>query len=84
LEQAGRISKYYRYNDILRELFSKGFVVIRETKNFANSYEYADKVVSQFNKILSAGVIPKNITSASHSKGGLIYSNDFIKYYLKF
>jgi len=31
LEQGGRISKDYRYNDIFSELSSKGFVVIGET-----------------------------------------------------
>jgi len=61
-----------RYNDILSELFSKGFVVIGETRNSVNLNEYADKVASQVNKLLSAGVSPKNITIAGHSKGGLI------------
>jgi len=72
LEWGGRRSQDYRYNDILSELFSKGFVVIGETRNFVNPNEYADKVASQVNKLLSAGVIPKNITIAGHSKGGLI------------
>ena len=76
MEQRGSISKDYRYNDILSELSSKGFVVIGETKNFAIFYKYADKVVSQFNRILFAGVILKNRTSASHSKDGLIYKVD--------
>jgi len=56
----------------LSKLFSKGFVVIGETRNFVNPNEYADKFASQINKLLSAKVIPKNITIECHSKVGLI------------
>jgi len=42
LEQGGRIFIDYRYNGVLSELSSKGFLVIGEIKNFVNSYEYAD------------------------------------------
>jgi len=59
LEWGGRRSQNYRYNDILSELSSKGFVVIGETRNFVNPNEHADKVASQVNRPLSAGVIPK-------------------------
>jgi len=72
LEWGGRRSQDYRYNDILSELFSKGFVVIGEIKNFVNPNEYADNFASQVNNLLSAGEIPKNITIAGHPKGGLI------------
>jgi len=44
LEQRERRSQDYRHSDILSELSSKGFVVIRETRNFVNSNKYADKV----------------------------------------
>jgi len=59
LEQGGRRSQDYRYNDILSELSRKGFVVIGETRNFVNPNEYADKVASQLTSFYLQGLSQK-------------------------
>ena len=62
-----------KYYDILNAFKKKGFVVISELRaGKIVPYEYAEKIVKQVGMLLHAGVNPKNITVAGHSKGGVI------------
>ena len=62
-----------KYYDILQAFADKGFTVISEVRSGKIvPSEYAKKIVGQVNKLLDAGVPPKNITIAGHSKGGVI------------
>jgi hypothetical protein len=62
-----------KYYDILNAFREKGFVVISELRTGKIvPGEYAEKIVKQVGILLDAGVNPKNITVAGHSKGGVI------------
>ena len=62
-----------KYYDILDVFSQKGFVVISELRaGKIVPCEYAEKIVKQIGILLDAGVNPKNITVAGHSKGGVI------------
>ena len=63
----------YEYEKIVETLASKGFIVISEArKPRTNAKRYAEKVVSQVNRLLQAGVAPSHITVVGASKGSLI------------
>jgi len=63
----------YEYEKILEALKSRGFMVISEARG-RNTHvgQYAQKVVSQVNRLLEAGVPPANITVVGASKGAFI------------
>jgi len=62
-----------KYYDILQAFADKGFTVISEMRSGEIvPSEYAKKIVGQVRRLLDAGVPPKNITIAGHSKGGVI------------
>ena len=62
-----------KYYDILNAFMEKGFVVISELRSGKIvPCKYAEKIVKQVRTLLDAGVNPKNITVAGHSKGGVI------------
>ena len=62
-----------KYYDILNVFMEKGFVVISELRSGEIvPCKYAEKIVKQVRTLLDAGVNPKNITVAGHSKGGVI------------
>lgn len=61
----------YEYEQILETLASKGFIVISEARPRGTIVtEYAAKVIGQINKLLKAGVPPRNITIVGASRGG--------------
>lgn len=63
----------YEYEAILDSLAAPGFVVISEARESGTDVdEYAHKVVSQIEKLLTAGVTPERISVVGHSKGGAI------------
>ncbi|HEX7998726.1 MAG TPA: hypothetical protein VF528_10080 [Pyrinomonadaceae bacterium] len=63
----------YEYEEILRVLASKGFIVISEARPRGTiPTAYAAKVVRQINKLLKAGVSPRHITVVGASRGGVI------------
>jgi hypothetical protein len=63
----------YRYEDILRELASHGFVVISEVRpRDAQANEYARKVSDQIHRLLRAGTPSDAITVVGASKGATI------------
>ena len=62
-----------KYHDILKAFEDNGFTVISEVRSGKIvPSEYAKKIVRQVKKLLDAGVPPKRITIAGHSKGGVI------------
>lgn len=62
-----------KYHDLLKAFTDDAFVVISEIrKGKIVPCSYAQKVVEQVNELLAAGVPPRNITVAGHSKGGVI------------
>lgn len=63
----------YEYEKIVEALKNRGFNVISEArKRKTNSNFYAQKVISQVNRLLHAGVPPSNISVVGASKGALI------------
>jgi hypothetical protein len=72
IEQGGPRARFYDYSGIMKELAKRGFVAIGEERSRVRSDVYAEKVVGQVRKLISAGVPAKNITVAGHSKGGMI------------
>jgi hypothetical protein len=63
----------YEYEKIIEALKNRGFIVISEARGRnTNAGEYAQKVVSQVNRLLEAGVPPANITVVGASKGAFI------------
>jgi hypothetical protein len=72
IEKGGPRARSYDYSGIMKELAKRGFVVIGEERSRVRNDVYAEKVVGQVRKLISAGVPAKNITVAGHSKGGLI------------
>ena len=62
----------YQYDAIVEALAARGFVVISEVRDYVKKGAYARKVAGQVEKLLAAGVAPKNITVIGHSKGGFI------------
>ena len=62
-----------KYDDILKSLQKTGAFVISEVRSgHVIPSEYARIVSSQVEKLIAAGVAPKNITVSGHSKGGVI------------
>lgn len=62
-----------KYYDILQAFADNGFTVVSEVRSGEIvPSTYAQKIVTQVNYLLDAGVIPENITVAGHSKGGVI------------
>lgn len=63
----------YRYEEILGELRSSGFVVVSEQRpRNANGWEYAQRTAQQVADLLAAGVPPGSITIVGASKGAAI------------
>ena len=63
----------YEYEKILEALKDRGFMVISEARGRnTHAGQYAQKVVSQINRLLEAGVPPANITVVGASKGAFI------------
>jgi len=63
----------YEYDQILKTLAAKGFVVIGESRaKGTNSTDYGKKVAEQAKSLVGRGVPPGNITIAGHSKGAII------------
>jgi hypothetical protein len=63
----------YEYGKILDTLKNKGFIVISEArKGNTGVGPYAQKIASQVETLVKAGVPPSNITVCGASKGGLI------------
>ena len=62
----------YRYDAIVEALADKGFVVISEARPPVRMKPYATKLARQLRSLLRAGVPPRNITVAGHSKGGVL------------
>ena len=62
----------YQYDDIVKALAARGFVVISEVRDYVAKGAYARKVAGQVKKLIAAGVAPANITVIGHSKGGFI------------
>lgn len=60
----------YALDAILEALAGRGFTVIGEQRGTTRPGRYADKVARQVRTLLKAGVPPRNITVAGHSKGG--------------
>lgn len=61
----------YEYEAILEAVAARGLVVISEPRGpGTDGEEYARKVVSQVNALLTAGVPPRHITVVGFSKGG--------------
>lgn len=62
-----------KYYDILKSFSDKGFTVISEIRpKDVSVIEYGKKAAADVHTLLAAGVPPKNITVAGHSKGGVI------------
>ncbi|MBV9958896.1 MAG: alpha/beta hydrolase [Acidobacteria bacterium] len=63
----------YEYEEILKTLAGKGFVVISEARRQGTDIkEYAPRVVEQIRALLKAGVAPQHITVVGASKGSVI------------
>jgi hypothetical protein len=63
----------YEYEKIIETLKNRGFMVISEARGRnTHAGEYAQKLVSQVNRLLDAGVPPSNITVVGASKGAFI------------
>lgn len=63
----------YQYGAILDRLASFGFVVVSEVRpQGANSTAYAERVASQVDALLRAGVPPDHVTVVGASKGAYI------------
>lgn len=63
----------YEYEEILKTLADRGFVVISEARAQGTDInQYAPKVVGQINALLKAGVAPQHITVVGASKGAVI------------
>ena len=63
----------YEYEKIMEALKNRGFIVISEARGRnTHAGQYAQKVVSQVNRLLEAGVPPENITVVGASKGAFI------------
>jgi len=63
----------YEYDRILEALAGQGFQVISEARPAGTEVPaYAAKVAAQVRRLVDAGVPPKRIAVAGHSKGGMI------------
>jgi pimeloyl-ACP methyl ester carboxylesterase len=63
----------YQYQEIVRALAERGFVVVSEARRGETDGEaYARKVASQVRRLLASGVPPSRVTVIGHSKGGSI------------
>ena len=62
----------YEYAAILGALAEKGLVVIGEVRSDTNPRQYSRQIASQVQGLLDAGVEPKNITVAGHSRGAFM------------
>jgi len=63
----------YEYEKIVEALKNRGFIVISEARaRNTHAGQYAQKVVSQVNRLLEAGVPASNITVVGASKGAFI------------
>jgi hypothetical protein len=64
---------FYEYEEILRTLAARGFVVVSEPRPEDTEHvTYARKVVSQIERLLRAGVPARHVTVVGASKGGAI------------
>jgi len=64
---------YYEYELILQEFAQHDFVVISEAREEGTQVKpYAEKIVAQVKRLLTADVPPQNITIVGASKGGII------------
>jgi len=62
----------YRYNDILQALSEQNLNVIGEARGPTRLSDYALKIKTQVQSLISAGVPADHITVAGHSKGGML------------
>ena len=62
----------YEYDDIVKALAGKGFVVVSEVRSQGTRPDYGRKVAGQVQSLLAARVPPENITVSGHSKGGML------------
>jgi len=63
----------YEYEKIIEALRNRGFIVISEARGRnTHAGQYAQKVVSQVNRLLEAGVPSSHITVVGASKGAFI------------
>jgi hypothetical protein len=63
----------YEYEKIIEALKNRGFIVISEARGRnTHAGQYAQKVVSQVNRLLEAGVPSSHITVVGASKGAFI------------
>ncbi|MBI4279866.1 MAG: hypothetical protein HY660_15555 [Armatimonadetes bacterium] len=62
----------YCYDDIIKALADRGFVVISEIRPANTTPEYAQKVAGYVRTLLEGGVAPESITVAGFSKGGAL------------
>ena len=62
----------YEYDNNLRALADKGFVVIGELRGPTNPRDYGARVAGQVSRLLEAGVPASQITVSGHSKGGFM------------
>jgi hypothetical protein len=63
----------YEYEKIVESLKNRGFIVISEARaRNTHAGQYAQKLVSQVNRLLEAGVPASNITVVGASKGAFI------------
>lgn len=61
------------YKGVLQSFQNDGFVVFSEKRNpNTNAQDYAKKIVTQIDSLITKGVQPKNITIIGTSKGGYI------------
>ncbi|MEN8223107.1 MAG: hypothetical protein ABFR36_07585 [Acidobacteriota bacterium] len=67
---------YYEYEEILKVLKNRGFVVISEArKRGTKVFEYADKIAGQIRSLLKKKVRADHIIVVGASKGGIIAAN---------
>lgn len=63
----------YEYEKIVETLKNRGFIIISEARGRnTHAGQYAQKLVSQVNRLLEAGVPASNITVVGASKGAFI------------
>jgi pimeloyl-ACP methyl ester carboxylesterase len=63
----------YDWSGIVKSFSERGFTVISEIRaSGTDPRDYAGNIAGQVKRLLAAGVPPKHITVAGHSKGGAI------------
>jgi dienelactone hydrolase len=62
----------YQYDDIVKALADRGFVVISEVRPANTTVEYGRKVAGRVRALMAAGVAPSNIAVTGFSKGGFL------------